>query len=131
MGRQAWFLDRLWSSYLYINSKKNDYDRFYIFLKDLRIFDPSKFFPVTRSLVSLLLVTSLNRVVTLIANSNFHTYYSHFKQMPGIVATYKQKQIYLYSGSRFPRFPYAQYDYQYHRVKCKILLCHSYKSSQY
>ena len=48
MGRQAWFLDRLWSSYLYISSKKNDYDRFYIFLKDLRIFDPSKFFLVTR-----------------------------------------------------------------------------------
>ena len=39
-------LNWFWSSFLYINAKKNDYNRFYIFLKDLKIFDPSIFFPL-------------------------------------------------------------------------------------
>ena len=30
---------------------KNDYNRFYIFLKDLKIFDPSNFFPIKPSLI--------------------------------------------------------------------------------
>ena len=55
MGRQAWFVNWFCSSYLYINAKK-DYNRFYIFLKDLRIFvNPSKFFTITRVLVTSLL----------------------------------------------------------------------------
>ena len=115
MGRQDWFLNWLWSSYLYINAKKkHDYNRFYIFLKNLRIFDPSKFFAITWSLVPSLLVTYLICVVTPITNSNFHTYYSHFKQLPGVVATYKQNKYVLYDKGIIPNSISA-----YHHPPCK------------
>ena len=44
----------------------------------------------------------------------FHTYYSHFKQMPGIVATYKQKQICLYNKGIIPNSISA-----YHHPSCE------------
>ena len=69
MGRQAWFVNWFCSSFLYINTKKYDYNRFNIFLKDLRTFGPSKVFPVTRFVVTSLLVTSLLCVVTPVTNS--------------------------------------------------------------
>ena len=45
---QACFVSWFCSSSLYISTKKNGFNRFYIFLKDMRIFDPWKFYLVTR-----------------------------------------------------------------------------------
>ena len=64
---QACFVNWFCSSYLYINTKETDFDQFYIFLNDLRIFDRSKFFLVTRFSVTSLLVTRY--FVTLILGS--------------------------------------------------------------
>ena len=62
--RQACFVNWFCSSYLYINTKETNFNRFYVFLNDLRIFDRSKFFLVTRFSVTSLLVTSLLCLVT-------------------------------------------------------------------
>ena len=67
MGRQACFGNWFSSSYLNISAKKNDFNRFYIFLKDLTIFDRSKFFLVTRFSVTLLFVTRY--FITLFSNT--------------------------------------------------------------
>ena len=64
---QACFVNWFCSSYLYINTKETDFDQFYIFLNDLRIFDRSKFFLVTRFSVTSLLVTRY--FVTLFSNT--------------------------------------------------------------
>ena len=64
---QACFVNWFCSYYLHISTKRNDFNRFYIFLKDLRIFDRSKFFLVTRFSVTSLLVTRY--FVTLFSNT--------------------------------------------------------------
>ena len=73
--RQACFVNWFCSSYLYISTKKTDFNRFYIFLNDLRIFNRSKFFFVTRFSVTSLLVTRY--FVTLFSNTPF------FPTVPG------------------------------------------------
>ena len=55
--RQACFVNWFCSSYSYISTKETDFNRFLIFLNDLRIFDRSKFFLVTQFSVTSLLVT--------------------------------------------------------------------------
>ena len=65
--RQACFVNWFCCSYLYINTKEIDFNRFFTFLNDLRIFDRSKFFLVTRFSVTSLLVTRY--FVTLFSNT--------------------------------------------------------------
>ena len=69
--RQACFVNWFGSSHLYIRTKNYDFNRFYIFLKDFKIFDPWKFFLVTRFSVTSLLVTRY--FVTLFSNTPLQT----------------------------------------------------------
>ena len=69
--RQACFVNWFCSSYWYISAKETDFNRFYIFLNDLRIFDRSKFLlPLLRYS---LLVTSLLCLVTPGGDDKFDT----------------------------------------------------------
>ena len=82
MRHQAWFVNWFCSSFLYMNAKKTDYNRFYICLKDLKIF------PITRFLVT-------RYFVTLGSNTHNKLKFSHaltFQPIPWwFVAIYKQK----------------------------------------